>query len=113
MRNTIRNVVLNRTQRQLEIGWSDGSTIALPYTELRRQCPCANCAKDRQAAQDNRLLRVIASNNPTPSVNQCEPVGRYALRLVWDDGHRQGIYSYEQLAALAAGSTSPNPAPSN
>jgi DUF971 family protein len=32
---------------------------------------------------------------------QCEPVGAYAIRIHWNDGHNSGIYSYEHLRNLA------------
>ena len=43
------------------------------------------------------------------TLKNIEPVGTYAIRFYWQDGHDDGIYNYELLRAL--GKLTPNPYP--
>lgn len=76
----------------LEITWADGSVGKLPHSVLRGYCPCAGCQGHSGAvtykAGGNLELRDI------------EPVGNYALKLVWADGHDTGLYSFKYLKTL-------------
>lgn len=75
-----------------EISWADSSTTRLPNTILRGYCPCAGCQGHGgqitfQAGRDSDLKDI-------------EPVGNYALRLVWGDAHGSGLYSFAYLRFL-------------
>jgi DUF971 family protein len=37
---------------------------------------------------------------PAPKMVNIEPVGNYAIRIVWNDGHSAGIYSWDYLRSL-------------
>jgi DUF971 family protein len=37
---------------------------------------------------------------PAPAMLSAEPVGRYAIRINWNDGHNAGIYSYEHFRRI-------------
>ncbi len=88
------------------IEWKDGhrSEYALPY--LRENCPCATCAgthggptyKEQQQAAANPLQMF----KPALRIEKVEPVGGYAMRLYWSDGHSSGIYSYEYLREICS-----------
>lgn len=82
-------------ERGLMIEWQDGHQGSFPLGELRAACPCAGCRDERKieggqagdasrSPEATRLLRVV-------------PIGRYAICLVWGDGHNTGIYSWEYL----------------
>jgi DUF971 family protein len=66
--------------------WEDGHQTVLAAERLRAECPCAAC-RERTA--------------PPPAVRivRCEPVGRYALQILWSDGHGTGIHPYRVLRA--------------
>jgi DUF971 family protein len=88
---------------ELAIRWKDGSETYIRLGELRRKCPCAVCAGEKD------LLGRQYGGSPTLSPNSfvlksCAPVGGYALRPEWADGHGSGIYSFEYLKSLDAGS---------
>ncbi len=91
------------TGRGMEIEWKDGHRSAYSFPYLRDACPCAACAEIRR--QQGRLpgqarkLKLEELGNPRPIVKllRAEPVKKYALRLIWNDGHEEGDYSWEYL----------------
>lgn len=92
----------------LVLRWSDGRITRHDMSELRRLCPCAHCRRERERMERRDLsqLRVIqgpAGEPPArpPRIARVEPVGRYALRFNWNDGHSAGIYTYEFLRSRA------------
>lgn len=75
-----------------EVSWADQSQSRIPNAILRGYCPCAGCQGHGgqlayQAGHDSVLKDI-------------EPVGNYALRLVWGDGHGSGLYSFTYLRFL-------------
>ncbi len=84
---------------ELALVWSDGKETYLPFENLRRSCPCANCQGEPDA-----LGRVVKpSSNYQPSsftLRSYELMGGYALKLSWEDGHQTGIYSFTYLRKL-------------
>ncbi len=91
---------LDPEDRQLILTWTDGEVTRHDYTLLRRQCPCANCQAARDKARKSMGLRILSGPpgpRTEPAILKVEPVGRYALRFDWDDGHSAGIYPFEFL----------------
>jgi DUF971 family protein len=84
----------------LVLSWIDGHQGPVPLSLLRDSCPCAGCqgetvllhhyapAPDEKALPGKYLLA------------GAEPVGNYALKLIWQDGHEQGLYTWEHLRSL-------------
>jgi len=89
--------------RHLEIDWSDGLRVALPLPLLRRRCPCATCKEARAEQKVNRLaiLQAGGGGGGPLVVRSAEPVGNYAIRLTWSDGHDAGLYSWATLRTLS------------
>jgi DUF971 family protein len=82
----------------LAIEWADGASTFVPFTELRKKCPCATCNDERQKPVDPfRVLseREIQAGPPKPV--KMLPRGYYAYQIVWNDGHDSGIYTLEML----------------
>jgi DUF971 family protein len=86
----------------IQIDWKDGHHSAYGLAYLRDKCPCASCTNAPGAppgAQD-------APGNPFPMYKPVlkmlgvEPVGNYAIRINWSDGHNTGIYSYEHFRRI-------------
>ncbi len=77
----------------LAISWSDGHKGVYPVRYLRQHCPCAGCVDEwtgqRRLKPDSVPLLIL--------LEDIEPVGRYAFRFKWSDGHDTGIYSYMSL----------------
>jgi len=87
----------------MDIEWQDGHRSHYSFSLLRAVCPCAACATVRQAegrqAGEPRPLRLedLGTLGAPARPTQLEPVGKYALRFLWEDGHREGAYSWEFL----------------
>ena len=88
---------------QLRITWSDGQRRLYTVSELRKNCPCATCRDERQAAAEapEQVLPVVdlAATQPL-RVDQMAPVGNYAYGLTFSDGHDTGIYSWNYLREI-------------
>jgi DUF971 family protein len=83
----------------LVIQWNDGHRSVYPWTHLRKECPCAACREELQKPPDP--FRVLKPSELAPlRPLRIEPVGRYAYRITWSDGHDSGIFTLEHLRAL-------------
>ena len=87
----------------LSIEWSDGLSFRITWRNLRRACPCANCREERLAPPDPlRILTAKELAQPADVVPlSMTPVGHYAYKIQWNDGHDAGIYTIENLWELA------------
>lgn len=88
-------IKLDKTARTLAIQYGDGQSLLLPLEYLRVFSPSAEV---RGHGLEEPLL-VPGKRNI--NVTQVVPVGRYAVRLVFDDGHNTGLYSWDVLWELA------------
>ncbi len=77
-----------------EIDWGDGHKGIYPHRILRGYCPCAGCQGH------SGTIRFVPPEETELELEDIEPVGSYALRLQWFDGHGSGLYSYVYLRAL-------------
>jgi len=80
----------------VRILWKDGHESVYIGYALRVGCRCAQCVDEMTGQQ--RLRE--ASISPEVSPLAIDPVGRYALRFRWSDGHSTGIYTFEHLREL-------------
>lgn len=87
----------HQASQVLELEWSDGLAAQLPYREIRGECPCANC---RNEWTGERILDPATIRSDI-RIEGMEPVGSYAIRLSWNDGHSSGLYTWETLRDLA------------
>ncbi len=88
-------------ERGLAIGWSDGVEHFLPVALLRRHSPSADQRELRAALARNPLTVLPASRAEGPLVaTAVEPVGHYAVRIRFSDGHDTGIYTWRYLREL-------------
>ena len=88
------DIQLHRTSRVLEVHFDDGYQCALPCEYLRVFSPSAEV---RGHGLPEPLL-VIGKQNVNN--NAIEPVGQYAVKLVFDDGHDSGLYDWDFLYQL-------------
>jgi DUF971 family protein len=87
----------------VSIDWKDGHTSAWNFAWLRYACPCATCVEERE--HSGRAIGVpkprpggpLVLYEAPPRPVDVSPVGRYALRFKWNDGHESGIYSWDYL----------------
>ncbi|MFH1279674.1 MAG: DUF971 domain-containing protein [Candidatus Eisenbacteria bacterium] len=83
----------------LRITWDDGMTSEFNVATLRRACPCASCVDEWSGERTLDPFTVLDTVRPM----SIEPVGRYAIKITWTDGHDTGIYTFEYLRSLAEG----------
>ena len=85
---------LKRAERILEIAFDDGLRFALPAELLRVESPSA------EVRGHNAAERRIPGGKRGVGIDAVEPVGHYAVRLRFDDGHDSGIYTWVFLREL-------------
>ncbi len=81
---------LHRKSRILSVEFSDGAGFELPCEYLRVFSP----------AQEVRSMELPVTGKEKVNIEQIEPQGQYAVKLVFDDGHDTGIYSWGTLYEL-------------
>ncbi len=84
-------------EKRLVIRWDDGNTSALTPRELRLGCGCAGCVDEMSGARTLDPAKVPADVD----IASFEPVGNYALRLEFSDGHDTGIFDWQLLRRLS------------
>ena len=89
------DIRLHRQSRSLEVAWPDGRRDALPLEYLRVFSPSAE-VRGHGGGEPQ-----LVGGKRTVNVTAVEPVGRYAVRLRFDDGHDTGLYSWPALRELA------------
>lgn len=88
------DIRLHRRSRVLEVTFADGQTFKLPCEYLRVFSPSAE-VRGHGPGQ-----AVLQHGKQDVNITAIEPVGNYAVRLVFDDGHDSGLYSWDMLYAL-------------
>jgi DUF971 family protein len=88
------DIAYHRSTRTLEIKFDTGETIHLSATRLRVESPSAEV----QGHGPN--TKKIITGKENVSIIRMEPVGHYAVRLIFDDGHDTGLYSWAYLYEL-------------
>jgi DUF971 family protein len=92
------NIRALQGEQTLEIRWHDGRVDRMPYRFLRAECPCATC---RHEWTGERLIQP-ESIRPDLQLEAMNPVGNYAVQLVWNDGHSSGLFTWDSLHELGA-----------
>lgn len=89
--------VLLSTGEGVVVDWQDGHRSRYTFPYLREHCPCATCRERRPQAAGKNLLPIY--QEPARAL-QAEPVGNYAVRFAFSDGHNTGIYSFEYFRKI-------------
>ena len=85
---------LDKDKRVLTVTFDDGQSFALPAELLRVLSPSAEVQGHSEAQ------RVTVAGKQTVGIVRIEPVGNYAVRVVFDDGHDTGLFVWDYLRAL-------------
>src|SRR5579871_936416 len=87
-------VRLSKDRRGLTVAFEDGARFTLPAEYLRVESPSAEVQghgpDERKTVPGKRAVEIL----------EVRPVGNYAVRLVFDDMHSTGIYSWDYLHEL-------------
>ena len=87
---------LHKVSRILELTFEDGATFKLPTEYLRVYSPSAE-VQGHGPGQE-----VLQIGKEDVNIDNIEPIGHYAVRLVFDDNHDSGLYSWDYLYELGA-----------
>ena len=85
---------LNPDKTTLTVCFEDGERYVLGAEYLRLESPSAE-TRGHGGAKPPPL-----TGKENVKILRLEPVGNYAVRLVFDDGHDSGLYSWDFLASL-------------
>ena len=88
------DLVFDRAAGVLRISFDDGAAYKIPFELLRVESPSAENKGHGEAAPPP------VTGKAKVGVVRAEPVGRYAVRIVFDDGHDTGLYSWDLLYDL-------------
>lgn len=87
-------LTLHSRSRQLEIHFGDGAAFYISFELLRIQSPSAE-VQGHGPGQE-----ILQTGKAEVAITALEPVGNYAVRPVFSDGHETGIYSWDLLYRL-------------
>ena len=90
------DIKLRTSSRLLDVRFDDGSHFELPFEYLRVFSPSAE-VKGHGGGEG-----VLQTGKQNVGITGVEPVGNYALRLLFDDGHNTGLYSWGVLHELGS-----------
>jgi DUF971 family protein len=86
----------------VSLSWDDGHNGPVPLTLLRDACPCAGCKGETILLESYRPPEPDKMTPGRYELKGAEPVGNYGMKLVWGDGHGEGIYTWEHLRSLCS-----------
>ena len=86
---------LNRDKNQLSVSFDNGERALLAAEYLRVESPSA------EVQGHGPHERTLVPRKKNVKIKALEPVGRYAVRIVFDDGHDTGLYTWTYLLELA------------
>ena len=89
-------IKLHQASRVLEVAFEDGTRFELPCEYLRVFSPSA------EVRGHGPGTATLVTGKEKVNINAIEPVGHYAVTLVFDDGHASGLYSWNVLLELGA-----------
>jgi DUF971 family protein len=85
---------VDKERRLLAVSFDDGASFSLPAELLRVMSPSAevqgHSSQERVTVPGKKAVRILC----------IEPVGNYAARIVFDDGHDTGLYTWAYLREL-------------
>ncbi len=93
---TATEIKLRTRSRVLAVSFDDGARFDLPFEYLRVNSPSAE-VKGHGPGQETLVL-----GKQDVGIRAIEPVGQYAVKLVFDDGHDTGLYTWKYLYELGS-----------
>jgi DUF971 family protein len=90
------DISLHQKSRVLELSYDDGKKFELPCEYLRVYSPSAEVTGHGPGQE------ILQLNKEDVNIAAIEPQGNYAIKLIFDDKHDTGIYTWEYLYELGA-----------
>jgi DUF971 family protein len=85
---------LSQDKRTLTVAFDGGARFALPAEYLRVESPSA------EVQGHSPEQKITVTGKQAVTITAIEPVGNYAVRLIFDDGHSTGLYTWDYLYEL-------------
>lgn len=89
------HIALHKKSQILELLFEDGSQYKLPSEYLRVFSPSA------EVRGHTKKERKLVPGKKDVAITTIEPVGNYAIKILFDDGHNTGLYTFEILHDLS------------
>ena len=90
------SITVHEQSRVLEVGFSDGKVFRIPFELMRVYSPSAE-VQGHGPSQE-----VLQTGKRNVTLVDLEPVGNYAVKPTFSDGHDSGIFSWDLLYELGA-----------
>ena len=91
-----RAVAITVKSNGLSIIWDKEHESMFPFRDLRAECRCAFCVDE--ITRERRIgLQDVTTDI---KIEDWIDVGKYAIQILWSDGHSEGIYPFEMLLSL-------------
>lgn len=87
-------IKLRKSSRVLEVTYDDGASFSLSFEYLRVYSPSAE-VRGHGPGQET-----LQTGKEDVEITAIDPVGHYAVRLVFSDGHDTGLYTWAYLREL-------------
>jgi DUF971 family protein len=91
---TPESLTVHGASRVLEVAYSDGASFRIPFELLRVYSPSAE-VQGHGPGQE-----VLQTGKREVGITAIEPVGNYAIKPFFSDGHESGLYTWEYLYEL-------------
>lgn len=88
------NLIVHENSKVIELQYENGKSYCLPFEFLRVYSPSAE-VRGHGPGQE-----VLQTGKRDVSIVNIEPVGHYAIKLTFSDGHDSGLYSWDYLHEL-------------
>ena len=93
--NKVKSIIYNKLEKTLNLEFYDNYKANIPAELLRVESPSAEV----QGHSSKNKKTPLNKNNI--AITQIERVGNYAIRIIFDDGHDTGIYSWSYLREMS------------
>ena len=88
------NIRLRKQTRTLDVEFSSGETYSLSAEYLRTHSPSA------EVQGHSPDTATLVTGKASVAIVGLEPVGNYAIRVIFDDGHDTGLFTWKYLYTL-------------
>ena len=93
--NKVKSIVYNKLEKTLNLEFFDKYKASISAELLRVESPSAEVQGHSSKNKKTPL------NKTNVAITQIERVGNYAIRIIFDDGHDTGIYSWSYLRSMS------------
>jgi DUF971 family protein len=95
---TPKSVTLNKNKKSIQLEYPNNTFLLLTSSYLRACSPSAENKDKLRRLNVNKRKEVFNS----VMINKIEAVGNYAIRIIFDDGHSTGIFSWEYIHMIGS-----------